>query len=148
MKWLLIFMGLVIVAVSAQGIPVDLDVSLGLVGAGIFLPHSDEKEQLFVPSVGGLLRMAYRLLESKAVIEGKRDVYIDGGILVYATTGIIETNHLAFIGGLGITLGFFNGVITISFCPSYVYDFTEGVGSATNSGLYWAFVFTSDSLEL
>ncbi len=166
MKYLLIFLGLFYLASTAfasngdsgtatsdtrnpnGGFFVNLNVTLGLLGAGVFFPTDDERDTLFVPSVGPMLRMAYPLFVSDEVVGGRRDVYFDTGIILYATYGIIEETHSAFIGGVGPSFGFYNGVITVSACASYAYDLIEGAKSGSNSGFFWTLIFTSDSLNL
>ena len=73
---------------SNGGFFVNLNVSLGLLGAGLFSHRTMREITLFVPSVGPMLRMAYPLLVGNSATTGRRSFF--AGSLKYRWVGPVK----------------------------------------------------------
>ncbi len=117
----------------------DVQATVGVVGIGYLLPFNPAKADMFVPNLGGIIRITKPIVKHKQM--NKESItFVDFGLCAYVTGGAEEAEGI-FLIGVGATLGIFKGFISLSISPTFV------VGP-DRSDLYLGFVFTSDSLTL
>lgn len=117
----------------------DIRATFGIVGLGYF-SKIDGGENMFVPSLGGIMRLTKPIIIKKQSATGDIAL-LDGGISAYVTAASKENEDISiFLISVCITAGLYDGFISLSVGPTFA--LSEDVNE-----WYWGFVFTSDSLK-